>query len=352
MRGHRIETGEIEAVLRAHPRNAQLRRARPQGRQRRRPRWWPTCVRARRQPCPGHRTCATTSPRACPTSWCRRRRSGSDRLPVTPTASWIAARLPEPARQRPNWPRPYEARARRRRTAGVRAVRRRAGPRQASAGTTTSSTWAATRCWCCACWRGCRAPAPARCRPTSVFQQRPHARGPGTRCSWQRRTPQPSGAATASARRRGRCPAEPLAAPGCTATSRSPSSPWPGASPAPRRRAVLATTCARPRSITFFEPRRTRPGGARRELRADPGYVAARGVIDGVEHVRRGVLRHQPARSRADGSAAARSSSSCAGNAWSAPATRPTPPPGPVGVFAGMYNATYFQRHVSPVART
>jgi amino acid adenylation domain-containing protein len=99
-------------------------------------------------------------------------------------------------------------------------------------------------------------------------------------------------------------------------------------------------------SISFFSPDELDPGVGMAE-RNDPAYVAARGVIDGVEQFDAAFFGISPREAELMDPQQRIFLELCwacmerAGHVPGAAAD------GPVGVFAGMYNASYFQRHVS-----
>ncbi len=83
------------------------------------------------------------------------------------------------------------------------------------------------------------------------------------------------------------------------------------------------------------------------ELREDPHYVAARGVIDGVELFDAGFFGITPK----EADLMDPQQRVFLELAWECLESAGHPPeraPGPIGVYAGMYNATYYQRHLWP----
>ncbi len=103
--------------------------------------------------------------------------------------------------------------------------------------------------------------------------------------------------------------------------------------------------CAGRESITRFDPGELDPG-VPRGLREDPAYVRARGVIDGVEWFDPAFFGIGPREAELMDPQQRLFLELCweclerAGHV-------PDAQPGPVGVFGGMYNASYFQHHVS-----
>ncbi|MEP6720010.1 MAG: amino acid adenylation domain-containing protein [Variovorax sp.] len=98
-------------------------------------------------------------------------------------------------------------------------------------------------------------------------------------------------------------------------------------------------------SISFFDDA-TLDAGVSAALRADPAYVRARGVIDGIEQFDAAFFGINPKEAELMDPQQRIFLELCweclerAGHA-------PDQCAEPVGVYAGMYNATYFQRHVS-----
>ncbi|MEW9624685.1 amino acid adenylation domain-containing protein [Rhodanobacter geophilus] len=103
--------------------------------------------------------------------------------------------------------------------------------------------------------------------------------------------------------------------------------------------------CAGTESITHFGADELDPGIARAE-RDDPSYVAARGIIDGVENFDAAFFGIPPREAELidpQQRIFLELCWECLERAGHAPGTHA----GPVGVFGGMYHATYFQRHLS-----
>jgi amino acid adenylation domain-containing protein len=103
--------------------------------------------------------------------------------------------------------------------------------------------------------------------------------------------------------------------------------------------------CAGRESITFFGPDELDPG-VPAEQRNDPAYVAARGVIDGVEDFDAAFFGISPREAELMDPQQRIFLELC----WECMERGgyvPDTHDGPVGVFGGMHNATYFQRHVS-----
>lgn len=103
--------------------------------------------------------------------------------------------------------------------------------------------------------------------------------------------------------------------------------------------------CAGKETIKFFSDDELDPS-IPRELRGDPGYIRARGVIDGVELFDAAFFGINPKEAELMDPQQRIFLELCweclerAGHV-------PDASPGPVGIFAGMNNATYFQNHVS-----
>ncbi|MGJ7510630.1 amino acid adenylation domain-containing protein [Variovorax sp. GT1P44] len=98
-------------------------------------------------------------------------------------------------------------------------------------------------------------------------------------------------------------------------------------------------------SITFFDDA-TLDAGVNAALRADPSYVRARGVIDDIEQFDAAFFGINPKEAELMDPQHRVFLEIC----WECLERGgyvPDQAPGPVGVYGGMYNATYFQRHVS-----
>lgn len=98
-------------------------------------------------------------------------------------------------------------------------------------------------------------------------------------------------------------------------------------------------------TISFFDDA-TLDAGISEALRSDPAYVRARGVIDGIEDFDAAFFGISPKEAQLMDPQQRVFLEIC----WEALERAgyvPDAAPGPVGVYAGMYNATYFQRHVS-----
>ncbi|MHB8911605.1 MAG: type I polyketide synthase, partial [Lysobacter sp.] len=97
-------------------------------------------------------------------------------------------------------------------------------------------------------------------------------------------------------------------------------------------------------TITAFRPDELDPAISA-AVRNDPAYVAARGVIDGVEQFDAAFFGISPKEAELMDPQQRIFLELC----WECLERGghvPDATPGPVGVFAGMYNATYYQRHV------
>jgi amino acid adenylation domain-containing protein len=98
-------------------------------------------------------------------------------------------------------------------------------------------------------------------------------------------------------------------------------------------------------TISFFDDA-TLDAGVSEALRSDPAYVRARGVIDGIENFDAAFFGIGPKEAQLMDPQQRVFLEIC----WECLERAgyvPDAAPGPVGVYAGMYNATYFQRHVS-----
>ncbi|MGJ7552415.1 amino acid adenylation domain-containing protein [Variovorax sp. RB3P1] len=98
-------------------------------------------------------------------------------------------------------------------------------------------------------------------------------------------------------------------------------------------------------TISFFDDA-TLDAGISQALRSDPSYVRARGVIDGIEDFDAAFFGIGPKEAQLMDPQQRVFLEIC----WECIERAgyvPDAAPGPVGVYAGMYNATYFQRHVS-----
>ena len=104
--------------------------------------------------------------------------------------------------------------------------------------------------------------------------------------------------------------------------------------------------CAGTESIRFFKPDELDPS-LPAALRADPAYVPARGVLDDVELFDHGFFGISPLEAQLMDPQHRHFLEVC----WHAlehAGHVPDSTPGPIGVFGGMYNATYYQRHLLP----
>ncbi|MET0892540.1 MAG: amino acid adenylation domain-containing protein [Pseudoxanthomonas sp.] len=109
--------------------------------------------------------------------------------------------------------------------------------------------------------------------------------------------------------------------------------------------AFWSNLCEGRDSITFFNPEELDPGVSAAE-RDDPMYVAARGVIDGVELFDAAFFGISPKEAELMDPQQRIFLELC----WECLERGghvPDTATGPIGVFAGMYNAMYFQRHVA-----
>ncbi len=340
--GHRIETGEVEAALLAHP-----------GIQ--------SCAVLARPDASGQlRLVAYLVARSQKVSWDALRTHLAARLPaaLVPAAQvWLAQlpvtangkldrkALPEPAGERPDLAQPFEeardaaeqqvcdafARALRIDKVGRNdnffdlggdslLVLQVLGELQRGSGTALS---------------------------TNLFFRNPTPKAMGARM-------QPAGDQPATAAAAG-FQARPVAA---APTETAPS--WPGASPddavaligtagrfpgAADVEQFWANLVAGRDSITFFDDA-TLDAGVSQALRSDPSYVRARGVIDGIENFDAAFFGISPKEAQLMDPQQRVFLEIC----WECIERAgyvPDAAPGPVGVYAGMYNASYFQRHVS-----
>jgi len=104
--------------------------------------------------------------------------------------------------------------------------------------------------------------------------------------------------------------------------------------------------CAGTESITYFRPDQLDPS-LPAALRADPAYVPARGILDDVELFDAGFFGISPL----EASLIDPQHRHFLETSWHAlehAGYVPESSPGPIGIFGGMYNATYFQRHLLP----
>ncbi len=104
--------------------------------------------------------------------------------------------------------------------------------------------------------------------------------------------------------------------------------------------------CAGRESIRRFAPGELDPSIAA-ELRDDPAYVPARGVIDDVECFDAAFFGISPLEAQLM-DPQHRHFLEVAWHALEHAGYLPESAPGPIGIFGGMYNATYFQRHLMP----
>ena len=104
--------------------------------------------------------------------------------------------------------------------------------------------------------------------------------------------------------------------------------------------------CAGRESIRWFSPQELDPSIPPAH-RTDPAYVPARGVIDGVELFDAGFFGVSPLEAQLM-DPQHRHFLEVAWHALEHAGYVPETAPGPIGVFGGMYNATYFQRHLQP----
>ncbi|MDR6887271.1 MULTISPECIES: polyketide synthase [Variovorax] len=98
-------------------------------------------------------------------------------------------------------------------------------------------------------------------------------------------------------------------------------------------------------TISFFDDE-TLDAGVSEALRSDPAYVRARGVIEGIENFDAAFFGIGP-KEAALMDPQQRVFLEICWECLERAGYVPDAAPGPVGVYAGMYNASYFQRHVS-----
>ncbi|WP_443305148.1 amino acid adenylation domain-containing protein [Variovorax sp. CCNWLW235] len=98
-------------------------------------------------------------------------------------------------------------------------------------------------------------------------------------------------------------------------------------------------------TISFFDDE-TLDAGVSEALRTDPAYVRARGVIEGIENFDAAFFGIGP-KEAALMDPQQRVFLEICWECLERAGYVPDAAPGPVGVYAGMYNASYFQRHVS-----
>ncbi|WP_280816279.1 polyketide synthase [Variovorax sp. TBS-050B] len=98
-------------------------------------------------------------------------------------------------------------------------------------------------------------------------------------------------------------------------------------------------------TISFFDDE-TLDAGVSDALRRDPAYVRARGVVEGIENFDAAFFGIGP-KEAALMDPQQRIFLEICWECLERAGYVPDDAPGPVGVYAGMYNATYFQRHVA-----
>ncbi|HWO17375.1 MAG TPA: amino acid adenylation domain-containing protein [Kofleriaceae bacterium] len=103
--------------------------------------------------------------------------------------------------------------------------------------------------------------------------------------------------------------------------------------------------CAGRESIRYFAPHELDPS-IPLAIRTDPAYVAARGVIDGVELFDAGFFGISPAEAQVM-DPQHRLFMEVSWHALEHAGYVPETAPGPIGIFGGMYNGTYLQRHLN-----
>jgi amino acid adenylation domain-containing protein len=118
---------------------------------------------------------------------------------------------------------------------------------------------------------------------------------------------------------------------------------FPGAVDVP---ALWRNLCDGVESIRYFAPDQLDPS-IPAAVKADPAYVAARGVLDGVDQFDAGFFGMSPLEAALT-DPQHRVFLETAWHALEHAGHVPDREPGPVGIFGGMYNATYYQRHLWP----
>jgi amino acid adenylation domain-containing protein len=104
--------------------------------------------------------------------------------------------------------------------------------------------------------------------------------------------------------------------------------------------------CEGRESIRWFSPEELDPS-IPPAVRTDPAYVPARGVLDGVELFDAGFFGISPLEAQLL-DPQHRHFLEVAWQALEHAGHVPEAAPGPIGIFGGMYNAWYFQRHLQP----
>ncbi|HEY0195197.1 MAG TPA: amino acid adenylation domain-containing protein, partial [Kofleriaceae bacterium] len=109
---------------------------------------------------------------------------------------------------------------------------------------------------------------------------------------------------------------------------------------------LWANLCAGVESIRMFRPDELDPS-IPAAVRQDPAYVAARGVLDGVELFDAGFFGITPLEAQLL-DPQHRHFLEISWHALEHAGYVPETAPGPIGIWGGMYNATYYQRHLWP----
>ena len=333
IRGFRIELGEIETRLGALPGVTAVRGD-----------------RARRRPGRQAARRATSCRRAATRSRRRASRARSRRvLPefMVPAAFVTLAALPVTANGKLDRAR---AAARRERAAGPGAavpravgrarggdlprVRRGARPRRVGALDGFFELGGNSLLVPASCSRACATPGcpRSRRRSSSPRRRRPRSRARSTASA------APASGAPRPPPRRRRAD-EPIAIVGMAGR-------FPGA---PDVEAFWENLCAGRETIRVFAPQELDPS-IPAALRSDPAYVAARGVLDDVELFDAGFFGISPLEAQLI-DPQHRHFLEVSWHALEHAGYVPETAPGPIGVFGGMYNATYFQRHLVAAAR-